>query len=309
MGIFLGKWGSDGVVKRENIMKKIFSFRAFTVLIIFWSFILETVSGVILYIVPPGRVANWTNWKLWGLTKHGWAAVHTIFGYVFLIFVVIHFYYNWKPIIHYMRRKIKMGLRLRMELIVSVIVTILITVATIISIPPFSSIMDLGENFKNSWEENRAQVLAPHSELLTFEEFIKEIGITKKDALSKLKDKGIQGISDKASINDIALANRMSPSDFYTIVNPSASGLKQAAAVKRGESGSRRTAPTVGRGRGYGWKTLKDLARDLDMPVARLLSILKENGITARENETVRKVAEKHDKGVFDLVDLISQKR
>jgi len=38
------------------------------------SLIVDTLSGVILYIAPPGRVEKWIQWKVWGLTKNQWAA-------------------------------------------------------------------------------------------------------------------------------------------------------------------------------------------------------------------------------------------
>jgi len=129
-------------------MKKRFNFRSFTALVIFWSFIMETISGVVLYIVPPGRVANWTNWKLLGLTKDAWGAVHTIFGLVFLIFALIHIYKNWKPLLNYMKTKIKAGLKARQELAVSLLLTLVVGVATVAGVPPFSSIMDWGEKIK-----------------------------------------------------------------------------------------------------------------------------------------------------------------
>jgi len=90
--------------------KKKFKFRAFTALIMLWSLIIETVSGVVLYIVPPGRIAHWTNWELWSLNKEGWEAIHTIFGYLFLIFACIHIYYNWKSILNYVRKRLKLVL-------------------------------------------------------------------------------------------------------------------------------------------------------------------------------------------------------
>ncbi|MBE0460642.1 MAG: DUF4405 domain-containing protein, partial [Candidatus Aminicenantes bacterium] len=64
----------------------ILKFRAFISLSILWSFLVEAISGIVLYITPVGRVANWTNWKFLGLTKQNWEAIHTIFGYVFLLF-------------------------------------------------------------------------------------------------------------------------------------------------------------------------------------------------------------------------------
>ena len=171
--------------------KKTFKVRAFTAMMMLWSFILETVSGIVLYIVPPGRVANWTDWKLWGLTKHGWGAVHTILGYVFLLFAVLHIYYNWKPITNYIRRKVHSGLRMRAEMTVSIVVTLVITVLTVASIPPFSSVMDLGESLKNSWEESENEPFIPHAELLTLQEFSRQVEISLEETLAILKGQGI----------------------------------------------------------------------------------------------------------------------
>jgi hypothetical protein len=39
-------------------------------------FLIVSFSGIILYMTPQGRVANWTNWTLLGLGKHDWSAVH-----------------------------------------------------------------------------------------------------------------------------------------------------------------------------------------------------------------------------------------
>ena len=76
--------------------KKKFSWRGWTTFVVTISFIVDIISGVVLYIAPPGRIAHWTNWTVWGFDKEEWGAIHTIFGYVLLIIVGIHLYYNWK---------------------------------------------------------------------------------------------------------------------------------------------------------------------------------------------------------------------
>ncbi|MFH1952450.1 MAG: DUF4405 domain-containing protein [Pseudomonadota bacterium] len=61
--------------------RKAFSWRGWTTFVTTISFIVDTLSGIILYIAPPGRVANWTSWQVWGLGREQWVAIHTIFGY------------------------------------------------------------------------------------------------------------------------------------------------------------------------------------------------------------------------------------
>ena len=55
--------------------QKKFSFRGFTSFTLTLSFILISVSGIVLYIVPSGRVAYWINWKLVGLTRDNWDGI------------------------------------------------------------------------------------------------------------------------------------------------------------------------------------------------------------------------------------------
>ena len=105
---------------------KKFQFRAFRVLIMLWSLIVETISGVILYILPPGRTASWVNWKLFGFSKGQWEAIHTIFGYVFLIFACMHIVFQWRNITAYIRNKVKTGLKIRVEMITSLLVVLLV---------------------------------------------------------------------------------------------------------------------------------------------------------------------------------------
>jgi hypothetical protein len=128
--------------------KKTFHWRGWTTFVVTISFIVDTLSGIILYIAPPGRVEKWIQWKIWGLTKDQWAAVHTIFGYVLLIIVAIHLYYNWRIFISFLWSKAKNVLNLKRELALSVVACLLIFLGSIWSIPPFSTVMEIGDYFK-----------------------------------------------------------------------------------------------------------------------------------------------------------------
>jgi len=284
-------------VIEDQMKKRKFKFRAFIALMMLWSFVLETVSGVVLYIVPPGRIANWTNWKLWGYTKHQWAAMHTIFGYVFLIFAVWHIYYNWKPILNYIRSKVKAGLRMRMELTLSLLITVLVFIATVISLPPFSTVMDIGENFKNSWEESQREPFVPHAELMRFDEFVEQIGIPEEQALQTLKAAGITITDRETPIKDIAEENNVAPSEIHNLLIRSLSKEMQdrlTEAEKHQPGGS-----------GFGMKSLEQVAVELDMSAEGAVKILESNGITARKEDLIKTIAENNGKRPFEIVNLL----
>lgn len=268
--------------------RKKFKFRAFTALIVLWSFIVENITGIVLYVVPPGRIAHWTNWKLWGFTKEQWAALHTIFGYIFLIFAVIHICYNWKAILNYIKQKIKAWLRMRMEVALSLFLAVSVFVATAASIPPFSTVMDFGEKMKNSWEESTQEPQVPHAEEMSLDEMIERIGISRDEALRLLEKEGIIIENSGSIIKDIARKFKTSPVAIFEILEKD-------------------TPKKKSRGSGYGRKTLENLAQDLDISLEEILAFLRSEGIDVQKSDMIRDIAEKSGLTPHELVDLIQK--
>ena len=60
------------------------SLRKLTSLTITFSFFIMSYTGIILFIAPKGRVANWTNWELFGLDKTEYTNLHVTFMVLFL---------------------------------------------------------------------------------------------------------------------------------------------------------------------------------------------------------------------------------
>ncbi len=210
--------------------EKSFNFRAFTALALFWSFIIDALSGFVLYTVPAGRIADWTNWTFLGFTKGEWETIHTIFSYVFLIFACIHLCHNWKSILHYLKGKVRKYSKSRGELVISLVMVILILIGTIASIPPFSSVMDLGSLIKDSWPENQDQPFLARAEKLSFDRFVQELGLEPEKAVKFLEQKGIQVQDPSDSLNETAGRNRTSPSRIYQLLKEIIPSEKQIPA-------------------------------------------------------------------------------
>ncbi|MDX1335263.1 MAG: DUF4405 domain-containing protein, partial [Gammaproteobacteria bacterium] len=83
------------------------SSRSFTAFVVTWAFVILTITGIVLYIVPQGRVAFWTHWSLVGLGKEQWGDLHMIFGGVFIVAGVLHLWFNWKPFKKYFAERAK----------------------------------------------------------------------------------------------------------------------------------------------------------------------------------------------------------
>jgi len=207
--------------------RKRFSIRGFTSFTLTLMFVVMALSGIVLYIVPPGRVAYWINWKLVGLTKENWAAVHTIFSYLFVIVALIHLYFNWTIFKGYLISRVEKGLRMKKELSAAIIITLAVFIGTLFELPPFGTTMDIGESLKESWEEGQPVAPAPHTELKTLEEVVEEFGMRLDRVLDKLERNGVKVTDTSKTLKDIAADNGISPSELYEIIGRRGDGSGQ----------------------------------------------------------------------------------
>ncbi len=189
---------------------------------------------------------------------------------------------------------------------ISVLVTLLITGLTIASIPPFSSIMDLGESLKNSWEDNNNQPFVTHAELLSLQEFTRQVDIPLDEALHILLAKGVEVDDPGAEVADIAEKNNLSPAQIYKFLR---FGLSEEGKQKLDSKVSNAGGRGMGAGGGgLGWKTIEQIAVELNVPIEKVMAILKEEGIDAKKTDVIRDAAEKNDRRAVDLVNLIREK-
>ena len=136
-------------------MEKIkgFKWRGMFTFLVVLALVVDAVSGIILYITPPGRIAHWGNWTLWGLNKGGWQAIHTVFSLLLLLVIVGHLYFNWRVLVHFFWSKIQNALNLKWELAVATVIILIVFMGTLWNVQPFKSVMTLGRDLKLSWAE------------------------------------------------------------------------------------------------------------------------------------------------------------
>ena len=273
--------------------KKKFSWRGWTTFVVTISFIVDTISGVILYIAPPGRIAHWTNWTVWGLDKEEWGAIHTIFGYVLLIIVGIHLYYNWKIFWNFIWSKVRKALNLKWELITATVLCLFLFLGTLWNIPPFSSTMDLGEHFKQSWEEAKVEVPIAHAELLSLQEFAEKIKVPVDQILHALKSRGYKVKNVQQILGDVAKENRTSLDKLYEVIK--SEGVKPAV-------------PGTIEGTGMGKKTLNAICSEKGLSIEEVLARLKQKGIEVNPNDSLKDVASKLGKTPMEIFTIIEGK-
>ncbi|MEN8154612.1 MAG: hypothetical protein ABFR75_11385, partial [Acidobacteriota bacterium] len=199
-----------------------------------------------------------------------------------------------KTIKLYIKKKTKKGINRKKELYASIVLTLIFFAGTIIKVPPFQSVMDLGEYFTESWEKKEEFAPMPHTEEMTISELSeKVISLSPEQIKMKFTDKGIV-VDDNKTLKEIGKENNISPFDLYKIIS-----VKEKNKLK--SDGSFQP------GRGIGRKTMNEIADMLMINVDRILLYLKETGIDVSGEDIFRDVAKKEKLTPRELMDKIYQ--
>jgi hypothetical protein len=247
-------------------------------LLLFYATVMIIVSGIVLYIMPHGRVAYFTGWKFLGIDKDGWDNLHVIFALLMVIVAIWHMLINWKVMKKYLMQK---------ESIFALLITAIISIGTLTNIQPFKSVSDLEDMIKNSWEVNNEAIPISHGELMTLKEFCEKLNINLNGAVKKLKVKKY-----KFDINDtlkvIATKNNTTPAQIYKLI-------KNAKSV------------SIMSGGGYGKMTLEEVCKKENIDINKCIEKLNQKGIKANPKSTLREIAFPNGLTPIDIIDMIKQ--
>jgi hypothetical protein len=269
-------------------------------------FLLLVITGIILYIVPAGRVANWVNWTLFGLTKTQWGNIHILSGFMLLIAGIFHIYFNWKPLKHYFYSKVQKGINLKKEMVVSLGISIVLVVAAIGDLPPFSYVFDFGDFAKEAWvvaEEYEAPL--GHAELLAFDSFTSKLKIDKQKALKELAANGIEVSSGKDSLEKIAKANNIAPVEIYQVIRKFEPEKEE---VKIEDLTAEKVEELL-EGKGIGRRNINWLLAEFKLEPDKAERRLQKSNIQASNDESFHDIADRYESSPMDIVKVLLVKK
>jgi len=255
--------------------------RKITSLTLLTSFLLLVLTSIILYIVPHGRVAYWADWRLWGLSKTQWGNLHINLGFLFLLAGLLHLYYNWNPILSYMKNQARQLSLLTPSLAVSLVLCLVAAAGTLLEIPPMSTVIAVGEGFKDRAAEKYGEPPYGHAELSPLFILAKKTDLDPVRAQKALTDAGIKGVSDRVTLAELAQRNRTTPKALFA--------LMQQAALKQ-DAPERQTLPDTPPP-GFGRRTLADVCSAYGLDLEKMLAGLKAHGIQASGRQTIKEIA------------------
>ncbi len=265
-----------------------FRWRAFVTLYVTLSFLLLAASGTVLYVAPPGRVANWSRWTLGGLDRHGWQAVHTVVALVFVLAGAFHVWFNWRTLWFYLRSKLAEGLLARRELALATAAVVAVAALTLAGLPPFATVVELGERVRASWSAGGGEPPVPHAELLTLERLAATTQVPLDRVLANLEGAGVKGAQPQVTIAALASTNGLTPQEIWTRLK------------------GRERPKQIPAGGGYGGKTVGEVCSQLGIPLEEALARLRARGITAQAGSSMKDLAASHGRPPHDLVEILA---
>lgn len=266
-----------------------FQWRALTSVLMTLGFLMIALSGTMLFLSPPGRVANWTNWTLLGLRKSDWGALHIWFGALFLAMTAVHVGFNWRPLLGYLKNRVRRTLGFRAEWALAAAVCAGVFAGTRAGVPPFSSLLAWNEAFKESWDRPAGRAPIPHAELLTLAALAQKGGVDPAAAAARLTAKGVTGFTAGTVVRDLAEHAKLSAQQVYDII--------MTAPNAAGEHGEGKA------GGGLGWKTLAQFCADEGLDPAAVRARLTAKGLRFGETQTLRELAAANRLKPYELVE------
>lgn len=255
------------------------------------SFLCTLVTSTILFICPQGRVAYWSDWRLWGLSKEQWGDLHITLGALFLVALGLHVYYNWNPLVSYLKDRARNLKVLTPSFTAALILCLITLLGTLAQIPPFSSLLLLADGFKDAAARTYGEPPYGHAELSSLRTFAKKVELDLEPALARLAAAGVQVNGPEDTVLQVAQASRLSPQQVYQAMQPAKSA--RAAGLP--------ASPPAGTGS----RTLADLCAEYGMNLPDTIRALAGQGLKAEAGRTVKELAADNGMGPMDFYEAL----
>ncbi|MFC1815955.1 DUF4405 domain-containing protein [Thermodesulfobacteriota bacterium] len=271
--------------------------RKITALTAVVSFIVLILNSIILYIVPQGRVAYWADWHMWGLTKEEWGAQHIIIGVLFLIAIFLHIYYNWKPMVSYLKNKARQLKVFTLEFNIALIITIVCTIGAYFTLPPFNWILDLSTSIKDAAGVKYGEPPYGHAELSSLKTLSRRMGLDLTQSIEGLKKSGIKFANEKQTLKAIAGLNNMTPQQVYKAMAPRETVVSAEGAKKLPDK------PIAGTGK----RSVSAICKKYNLDIKTIMRGFVVHAIKATADMSLKTIAAQNGLDPVEVYDIIKQ--
>ena len=257
-----------------------------------FSFLYLTFTGVVMYITPPGRIAYWADWHIFGLNKTMYNETHVTVSMLFIVCMALHIWLNWGSIMNYMSHKSGGFVFFTKETLLGLLLSIAFIAGTLMMVAPFSTVLNALSDYKDEYEYTLGNPPYSHAELTNLEAFIARMKLDKSKAEELLQEAGIEYQMEQTLL-DIAKNNKTDPAQVYNVLKPAK--MAKTKSTPRKTSRSSNSGLDMSKydsltGTGMGNKSVKRIAENLDISIKTALERLKKYNIEASENDKLKEV-------------------
>jgi hypothetical protein len=210
-------------------------------LVALFSFCVMAFTGIVMFLAPQSRIAYWSGWELFGLSKRDYDNIHSTFMLLFLTSVVWHTVLNWRPLLDYLKNGSKKLIVFSPELLFSIAITVLFFVGTLGRTIPFEQYLGVGSVAKRYWAGSLGTppwTPADATPLIRFCHNMEDVElfttqtlvtIDCDEAVEALEQAGISVDDPSQPLDDIAAANGTTPRAIAEVVMSVARPVKESA--------------------------------------------------------------------------------
>ena len=280
---------------------KRFNRRALVALLVSFGFLVMSVTGLVLFVVPQGRIAHWVDWRLLGLLKDDWSDLHIITSLLFIAAGVLHLLFNWKTFVAYLRERLKGHQRPRREGLVALAVVGLLLVGTLLHVPPFNWILAANEAMRTAWSRSPgAEPPFGHAEEVRLDVLAQRTGLEGPSVVAAIRAAGLTVTSGDETLRQVADANGTTPAAVWAAISPLVVATIEATEWTR-ERVEERFA-----GSGLGRRTLQQIADDTGLDLSQVTARVAALGVPDASAEmTLRAAAESTGSAPMDMLTAI----
>lgn len=285
----------------KNLKEYLMSFRKIVSLTTLLSFLLMCYTGLIIIIVPEGRVAYWSNWSLLGLNKEQYGQIHTTSSLLFLVVSFLHIYLNWKAIMLYLKNKAKNFVLFTPNFIISLTIILLVYFGSYYKMSPFIDLFVWQSDIDDYWADTYGEPPYGHAELTPLSGFAKKLDINLEKAEDILKKNNIRYENATETILQIAQKNQKTPQDIYLLIKNATNEPKKS--IENDQSSSDR--PTEGSG--LGKKSIKLVIEKYHLNESKVYSYLQNENIKFTPESTMSEISTQKGVVPMELYELLEK--
>ena len=178
------------------------------------------ITSIVLFVGPPTHIAHFSDWRMLGLTKCQWNALHVATGFLFTIAMVLHTYFNRKPILAYLRNRASVTVVFTRPFALALILTVYVCLGALWWLSPVGQFLGLARTIKIAHMHEYGTPPYGQAEDYPLRSIAGYLCWDAEECLSNLRAKGIVVDSLEQSISEIARRNGTSTSTILGHMRP-----------------------------------------------------------------------------------------